>query len=46
LRAVGLGVTVADGEDWAVGVEELLHAATIRTMARNETLICRLERLS
>lgn len=40
------GVMVVDGEDCAVGEDELLHAATIRTMARTEVLICRLERRS
>jgi hypothetical protein len=42
LRAAGLGVTVINGEDFAAGEDELLHAATIRKMARTEALICRL----
>jgi hypothetical protein len=39
MRAAGLGVTVIDGEDRAAGEDELLHATTIRTMARAEALI-------
>jgi hypothetical protein len=44
VRAAGLGVTVINGEDCTAGEDELLHAATIRTMARTEALICTLER--
>jgi hypothetical protein len=43
-RVAGLGVAVADGEDCAVGKEELLHAATISTTVTIALLICRLKR--
>jgi uncharacterized circularly permuted ATP-grasp superfamily protein len=42
LRAAVLGGTLIDGEDRAAGDDELLHAATTRTMARTEVLIRRL----
>lgn len=38
--AGAFGVTFINGEDCAAGEGELLHAATIRTMARTEALIC------
>ena len=40
--ATGLGVTAINGEDCAAGEDELLHAVAIRTMARTEARICRL----
>jgi hypothetical protein len=42
LRAAVLGGTLIDGEDRAAGDDELLHAATTRTMARIGARICRL----
>jgi len=40
--AAGLGVPVINGEDCAVGEDELLHAAMITTMTSTEALICSL----
>ena len=38
MSPAGLGATVVDGEDCAVGGEELLHAATITMSARTMPL--------
>jgi hypothetical protein len=40
--AARLGVTAINPEDCAAGEDELLHAAAIRTMARTEARIWRL----
>ena len=44
MRAAGLGMPRADGEDCAVGDDKLLHAARARTTARSKPFICSVER--